>query len=143
MNKKKLDVDFHPNRPLIMVTYTADPIPWWKVIVYRAKHDDQTARVSYNSSYYIMCPINERLQFWVTPDYIMNSATMVHGKRYKMKTSVRLYDYTEGRFVGRMIIPQKERCIGWRISINDRIFLYMGNSSVNVIVFIACQSDYV
>jgi hypothetical protein len=119
--------------------YTEALVPWSRVIVYSGKHDDETARVFYNSSYYIQCPVTERFAYWIAPDHIMRHIDTVSGNRRKTKTVMTMYDYRKGRFVGRVFIPEKELCLRWRLSQEDRIFMDVLD---NKCFFIACAIRY-
>jgi hypothetical protein len=53
MEKKYILFNFIHNRPLIVILYTEQPVPWTRVLLYGFKKNETAVRVLYNSTFYI------------------------------------------------------------------------------------------
>jgi hypothetical protein len=110
-NKKKLEVEYHQTRPWIMFKYTEKPVPWIRLLVYTGcvRPNDHIAGVLYNSSYFYQPP-SFSVYRALASRYIFFILTKKAHPR-DVISKVKLYDVTEGKFVGHVVIPSREKCI--------------------------------
>ncbi|XP_064626911.1 uncharacterized protein LOC135487286 isoform X2 [Lineus longissimus] len=104
---------FHPTRPLIMVFYSEASIPFNRLLVYGTTPPDPTWRLQFNSSYYAVGQFPRGTSQYVShtaSNYIIYVPLRRSGGNLLIGDG-KLYDFLAGKFIGRLIIPPREKCI--------------------------------
>jgi hypothetical protein len=106
-NRSQCCIEFHSFRPWVIANYEEDPVPWTRILVYSTNHSDQTYQVLYNSSFYIHA---DKLFELRVAEYIILMMAKRSGVEWTI-SKIKLYDYMEGRYSGRIEIPVQDKCI--------------------------------
>jgi hypothetical protein len=114
-NKNRFFTWFHPDSPLLTVTYLDYPVPWFKILVYNYRRKDGTYRVLYKSK----CFFNHvGVNVDVISHFLILSLTRKSGTK-RIIIGVKLYDFVGGELIGRFHIPSTAKWIHYKIEIGQ------------------------
>jgi hypothetical protein len=143
--RRDVSVVFHSSRPLIIVRYIEEPVPWVRVLVYGFK--SQAVRIVFNSSYFYR---HKYISNDILSDHLLLHFHKRAGGLYRMLPLIKLYDFSKGMFTGHVNIPPDERCLhnmmgdrGGRHYVFEELCLWAISCITNTALFFLTTYTYV
>jgi hypothetical protein len=109
--RKGLHVLFHSTRPLILVQYIEEPVPWTRVLVFGLLHNASSYGILYNSSFYMHR--HTRVVLIAMPVYsyhVLLAFRRLELDKRIIISEIKLYDFSAGKLIGQLLVPVKEKC---------------------------------